>query len=191
LEEIDLKSLRDELLRGNNQSLKEVFEKYGSYCIKLLQKNTGCAKEDAEDIFMDAVLIFRRNIVTGRIEYLTSVKSYLFTTASNMWLARFKKEKITRERSGDIFAHLYDSSVSEVEHEILERISSKAMQSLGEKCQMILTLFYLEELSMKDIAQRLGLANAEVSKTMKSRCLKKLIDEASRLLKVEGVGNGV
>jgi DNA-directed RNA polymerase specialized sigma24 family protein len=54
-----------------------------------------------------------------------------------------------------------------------------ALEKLGEPCRTLLLLFYWEELSMDEIAGRLGFANAETAKSKKYQCKKEL----QRLLK--------
>ncbi len=185
MEELELKKMRAELLAGNNQCLKVVFEKHGTYCVRLLQKNTGCPKADAEDILMDAVLNFRQKIITNKIQYLTNTRNYLFTTCYNMWLVKHAKEKVKHARIHDVVSELYSEHTDTTDPESMRVISTTALASLGEKCQQLITLFYLEELPMKEVADRLGLANAEVAKSTKSRCFKKLMEEATRLLNLQ------
>ena len=50
----------------------------------------------------------------------------------------------------------------------------RLFSQIGENCQRVLHLFYFHRLSMNAIAQELGLANEQVAKNKKSRCLKKL-----------------
>jgi DNA-directed RNA polymerase specialized sigma24 family protein len=45
---------------------------------------------------------------------------------------------------------------------------------LGDTCRKILTLYYFEKLSMNDIADQLGFANADTAKTKKYKCKKEL-----------------
>lgn len=191
MEALNLEKMRAELLSGNNQCLKILFEQFGTYCIRLLQKNTGCSKQDAEDILMDAVINFRQKIITGKIQYLTSAKNYLFTTCYNMALVRFNKEKVKNTRIADVVEALYAPSEPIGDREAMHDIFAAAMSALGEKCREIITLYYFEQLSMKDIAEQLGLGNAEVAKSTKSRCFKKLTEEASRLLKLQNLTNAI
>jgi len=51
-----------------------------------------------------------------------------------------------------------------------------AMQQLSEKCRQVLYMAIADGLSMADIAAQLGMASADVAKTTKSRCYKRLLD---------------
>jgi DNA-directed RNA polymerase specialized sigma24 family protein len=50
------------------------------------------------------------------------------------------------------------------------------MQALSEKCRKVITMSIAEGQSMAEIAEQLGMASADVAKTTKSRCYKRLIE---------------
>jgi DNA-directed RNA polymerase specialized sigma24 family protein len=51
----------------------------------------------------------------------------------------------------------------------------RCLDLLGPDCRTILTLFYLEERSLKEIQQAMNLQSVAYTKVKKSRCLKTLI----------------
>jgi RNA polymerase sigma factor (sigma-70 family) len=61
---------------------------------------------------------------------------------------------------------------------------ASAMERLGDPCRAILLLYYYEEMSMEEIARRMGFANADTAKSKKYQCKKAL----ERLVK--GVDHG-
>ena len=77
-----------------------------------------------------------------------------------------------------------DGSLSTLDHMIdderAEAVRS-ALETLGEPCRTLLLLFYWEELSMEDIARRLGFANAATAKSKKYQCKKSLKDLLTNL----------
>lgn len=58
-------------------------------------------------------------------------------------------------------------------------IINKCINSLGETCRKVLMYYYFDNLSMTDIAEKLGFANADTAKTKKYKC-KKELDELIR-----------
>lgn len=174
-----------ELQDGDTSCLKTIFEEHAAYCIGLLKRNTNCSQEDAEDILVEAVMNFREKLLAGKIEYLTSLRNYLYTTCHNMYLAQHKKQSKQQEKTNDLQRYFLELMGAEEEAENKEelwKISVQALQSLGDKCKTIIESYYIEGLSMELVAKRLGLANANVAKVSKSRCLKQLVDEAKQLL---------
>lgn len=53
-----------------------------------------------------------------------------------------------------------------------------AFDRLGENCRQLLTYFYLDELDNITIAQKMGLANANVVKSNKQRCMRRWANTA-------------
>ncbi|MEP1781859.1 sigma-70 family RNA polymerase sigma factor [Reichenbachiella sp.] len=180
---ISLEQIRAELATGNNDCLKVIFDNYALYCVGLLIKKTGCSEEDAEDILMDAVLNFREKVMYGQIEYLTNLKAYLFSTCHRMWLARYNKEKMQRKQLNEVYDELYDNDMIISRKENHRKISFQALNRLGDKCKTLLTLFYIENKRMTEIAEIMGFTGADVAKTSKSRCFKKLLLEVDQLQK--------
>lgn len=179
---IDLKELIASLKRNDNACLKVMFEEYSDQCTKRLIKKTDCTEEDAEDIFVDSILNFRERLLTGKIEYLTNIGGYLYSTCYKMWLVKYRKSKIHESHAEDIRLYYNDTNLSGLEKEKLHETANRAISSLGDKCQTIIKLFYLNKLNMKEIADEMGFASAGVAKTLKSRCYKKLIEEAKKQL---------
>lgn len=178
----------EQLQSGDNRYLEEIFRMHSSYCIKNLQIKYRCQPEEAEDIFIDAVINFRQKAVQGDISYLTSIRNYLFATCCNMWKAsRYQKNSFMRkvpeikryfyqEYQEDITAREQDEYIDD-----LLRITNEAMESLGDKCQRILRYYYFDRYSMAEIAEKMEFSGPDVAKTLKSRCFKRLINRIKEL----------
>lgn len=54
------------------------------------------------------------------------------------------------------------------------KIVAECIEQLGETCKKVLMYYYFEEMSMQDIADKLGFANTDTAKTKKYKCKKKL-----------------
>ncbi|MEO1053649.1 MAG: hypothetical protein AAFX87_23640 [Bacteroidota bacterium] len=180
----ELESLTEDLRNGDNSGLKEIFETYSHYCITKLKFKTSCTHEDAEDIFIESVMNFREKAIQGKIKFLSSIKSYLFTTCYNMWSVQYQAQKNKQKKLSNVKDFLYE----EYDHDILSaeedddnyrellKIAQTSFDQLSEKCKDILSFFYIEKMRMEEIAGIVGLANASVVKTAKSRCFRKLME---------------
>ena len=81
-----------------------------------------------------------------------------------------------------LFYDNYDTSIEDLErNEGLVALSKKAFSLLTERCQKIITAYYIYNLSMKEIAAELELSSGDVAKTLKSRCYKYLLTEVNKL----------
>ena len=175
--------LTNQLHQGDNQLLKAVFESYGTYCLRTLRKKTGCSREDAEDILQDAALVFRYNILAGKLHHNSNLRKYLYNICYNLQRARrqqketedIKQQKVVADWYSPVFITLPTLEKSEALR-YQQQVDSMlaAFKQLGERCQELLTYFYHEGQDMKTIAQKMGLANTDVVKSNKFRCLQRL-----------------
>ncbi len=179
----------DNLRKGDTQIYEELLYEYGAYCVKKLKYKTGCSDEDAEDILIDAIIIFRDNMLSGKLTHLESMKAYLYAICWNKWNELRREKEKMRKNAEELSSKLYTTSPSREEELIQQEqqsiqrnrylhemnISKQALNELGEKCNKILSLFYVEGKSMSEIAKILGYANGKTVKNIKSRCYRKWI----------------
>ncbi|MDX2245869.1 MAG: sigma-70 family RNA polymerase sigma factor [Bacteroidia bacterium] len=167
-----------QIQNGDDKGLQYVFDETNRYCVRTLIKKTRCDTADAEDIFMDAMLIFRENILSEKLIQLTNIKTYMFGICWNLWrdLNRAKAkwghpENETERQVFLIAAH--DPQMEEDEKDfVLHRMKEvkDALSRLGEKCRQLLTYVYVEERSQKEIAEIMNFASPEVVKVTRHRC---------------------
>jgi RNA polymerase sigma-70 factor (ECF subfamily) len=119
---------------------------------------------DIDDLVQDSytrVLRARANAPIG------SVKAFLFTTARNLALDHFRRNRVA---GIDPLTEIGDLSVSEEEPDAFENVSrrqelellTQAIQSLPERCRQVLTLRKIYGLSQKQIAAELGITEHTV-----------------------------
>lgn len=180
-----LVQLRKELIQGDNSQLKDFYIKYIQDCTNVLISKNLSNTEASKEIFTEALIIFHKNIISGKIEELSSVRSYLISTCLNLARKKIQYISKTQKKLDEVRLLFYgnnDTTVEERENkEDLIGICKKALASLTERCQKIIVAFYIHHLSMKEIAQQLELSSADVAKTLKSRCHKSLLKEVSNL----------
>lgn len=144
-------------------------------------------KEDAEDLFIEAVMIFREKVLSGKIQKLTSTRNYLYSTCKNMYLAKLKVERAKEKKMSDLEMFFYSSPfVTEADNweSDLSQAVKSAFDGLSEKCKDIISYFYINRLRMDAIADLMGLANADVAKTTKARCFKTMFTSAHNFYKL-------
>ncbi len=189
----NLSLIRDQLLKGDNSCLEEVFTDESDFCIQNLQKSSKCSLEEAEDIFIESVMNFREKIISGQLEQVRNVRNYIYTTCKNMWSTKVKKEISQEKKLGAISNFLYEEYENDPftvienreEEKRLLKFSKKSFEQLSEQCQDILHYFYVENYRLNDIAELMQLSSANVVKVMKFRCFKKLTTIAMELFNKE------
>ncbi|MEM1409086.1 MAG: sigma-70 family RNA polymerase sigma factor [Bacteroidota bacterium] len=181
MSESEFNRLQENLKRGNNDYLGELFEEVAVHCIKKIAHKTGCSIEDAEDLLVDAVVNFRDKVVNDQLIYVKNIKGYIYKTCYNSWLnGKLKKRKVEqnvdeiRER---YYTH-FENNFGELDTEFnLKKwnIVKQAIEELNERCRDIINYFYVDKIGMKEIAELMGFANANVAKSTKRRCFSKLL----------------
>lgn len=143
----------------------------------LVLSNNG-TKEDAKDIYQEAFIVVWHNIRNATFIPIneSAIQGYLYTIAKNKWMdivrsSRFKKTKSV----------LDEKSITDKSDELIEddeatdklKVTMIAFKNLGQPCKQLLTTFYFEKKSLRDIALELNLDEASV-RNKKYRCMEKL-----------------
>ncbi|MEL7530998.1 MAG: sigma-70 family RNA polymerase sigma factor [Bacteroidota bacterium] len=198
METVSYAGLIARIRKGESQALADVMTDSAAYCAKVLVKNTGCLFEEAQDYFIEAVLVLRDKILKDELTELSSLKAYLYRICWNMWQEQNRKKARLQNHSSDIREAFYLESQQDKDPLVWEEVQQEkeavyeqklaatrsALAQLDEKCRKILTLFYIQRQRMKAIAEQLKFASADVAKTSKSRCYKKWITEINQLMQV-------
>ena len=169
-----LKSIRE----GDEKPIKELYHQFRDEFINWALKHYQIEEMKAANTFQDAIIIFHRNVVQGKITTLnSSIKTYLFGIGKKLLL----KHLSTKSRV-DLVDQFDDQLIPALDLQIYYKIEkdhrqlliSQALKNLKEKCRKTITLFFFNRFSHEAIANRLGYNNANVSRTMMRKCLNKL-----------------
>lgn len=168
--------LVNELLQVDiNKPVAYMYEHYFEQ-VELDIRAKGGDRQDAADIFQEAVLIVIDKIKSGRFRGDSSVRTFLLGIAKNLWL----HEKRTRERRSGRetqFGQL-DETHSELHDRLFSIDKSSVVKTLfeqvGDVCTKILSGVYYEKLPMKELLKKFDYENEQVLRNRKSRCMKKL-----------------
>lgn len=170
----ELQEFRKNLVKGNNHRLQELYLAHKDDVANFLVVKNYCERDIAEGHFSEALLILRNNVISDKVKELSNPKSYIISVCINLVRNENYKEKRKKEQQVRLLLHEEKYNVSDkwdVKEERI-KICKDALLTLSEKCQIILTNFYVHKLRMKDIAEQLGLSSSDVAKTLKSRCYK-------------------
>ncbi len=189
LKKINWQELQSELKRGNNEMLSVFFQEHAGYCTRKLTKEHQCSQEDAEDIFIESVMNLREKLIKGAVEAVANVRSYLYKTCHYMLMDRLRKKGRQAQEEEDVVRFFYESAYTTendpFDKELVE-ITKIAWNELSEKCKDILHFFYVDKLEMKEIAELMAFASADVAKTSKSRCFRQFATRAYELKNAHG-----
>jgi RNA polymerase sigma factor (sigma-70 family) len=142
---------------------------------------------DAEEITQDVFMKAYRNLNTFRGD--AKLRTWLFTIAHNTTASRFRKKQLKTTSVDDSPAALANGSHLEESFGKLAgaertRYISEAMEQMAPQQRQLIQLFYLEELSIKEIGKITGLSDASI-KTGLNRGRNRLYHLLEKLLKEE------
>jgi DNA-directed RNA polymerase specialized sigma subunit len=92
---------------------------------------------------------------------------------------------LRKRKSNQYRNEQYENEKSQIDLSVVEEIQQmenlrfvmNLFETLGEKCKQVLTLFYFEELSMRDICEKLAFSSEQVLRNKKYKCLQSLIQQ--------------
>ena len=164
------------ILNNENQAMDALYKTHYAMIFNLIVNNSGSSQE-AKDIYQEAIIIFYNNITSSDFSLECKIKTYLYSVARRLWLNELKhKYKIV----GNIndFEEVIEIEESE-ELKILEKekklkLMNSCLNELGEPCSSILKEFYINKVSMTEIAEMMGYTNSDNAKNQKYKCLQRL-----------------
>ncbi|MEM9398823.1 MAG: sigma-70 family RNA polymerase sigma factor [Verrucomicrobiota bacterium] len=107
--------------------------------------------DDASDLVQQSFSIFANK--GGQIREQSKARQWLFTTLYREFTASYRKGKRSVPLDSDDIDIPEQSAESSVEREMEQQEMLNVLRSLEEKHRTILTLFYLRQMSYKEIAQ--------------------------------------
>lgn len=174
------------VLQGNLPSFAILVEKHKgmAYTLALrIAKN----QEDAEEIAQDAFMKVYNSLSTFKQD--AKFSTWLYKIVYNTALSRFRKKQIesySMEESSfvDSIHEQDDDGLDILHHKERKHIISTAIGRLKEDEGVAMTLFYLNENSIKEIEDITGFTSSNI-KILLHRGRKKILFELKKILKEE------
>jgi RNA polymerase sigma factor (sigma-70 family) len=165
--QVDEKEIFDRICKGDEKALEFIYKKYYRMMTKLVITNSG-TEDEARDVYQDALVVFWQKARSGNLVLTSKISTYVYSICQNLWRKELdRKKRLSNEEK--------DSAESlDLDGPEREKIIAKCMDQLGETCRKVLMYYYFDEMSMQEIADKLGFANTDTAKTKKYKCKQKL-----------------
>jgi RNA polymerase sigma factor (sigma-70 family) len=165
--------------KQQNMALNLLYKRHYGLLENYVLQNSG-SSEDAGDVIQEVMLVFVQMITQGKFRGESTIKSLLYNICRNLWISELRRRKSTIARH-----EKYEMESEKAELDISESIARtenlkyimKVFNQLGEQCKKVLQLFYYEELSMKEVCEKLNYSSEQVLRNKKYKCLKSLIEK--------------
>ncbi|MBX3165231.1 MAG: sigma-70 family RNA polymerase sigma factor [Bacteroidetes bacterium] len=161
---------------GDSHVLNALYKKYYTIVLKFIVNNSG-SQEAAQDIYQETIIILYQNVRKPEFELSAQLQTYIYSIAKRLWLKQLKKNGKTF-----LFSENQEEDVMDVSEDMTEYVQkemdiekmNKSLQELGEPCATLIKDFYVQKLSMEEIADKFGYTNADNAKNQKYKCLQRL-----------------
>ena len=161
------------VLKGDVNAYRYFIDKYRDMAYSLaisIVKNSSIAEEVTQDAFLKAYQAL------GQFEHRSKFSTWLYKIVANEGLKRLRKREFKYPvRIDELDNHDYhdiNNSITELTEQEQKLYINKALSQLLPNDGIVLRLFYLEELNLKEIAEVTGLSNTNI-KTILHRARKR------------------
>ncbi|MCP4520314.1 MAG: sigma-70 family RNA polymerase sigma factor [Cytophagales bacterium] len=152
---------------GDEKAIDFLYTKNYRMIVNMIIKNSG-TEEEARDIFQDALIVFWQKVRGKKLVLTSKISTYLYSICRNLWLKELDQKRRLSYEEKDGIQNLT------IEEDERKRLVHECISELGETCKKVLTLYYFDGLSMKEIAKEMNFSNADTAKTKKYKCKKAL-----------------
>ena len=172
--------------REDEAALSYLYKHHFPMILHFVQNNNG-SDDEAKDIYQEAIIIFYEKIRDGGLELNCQIKTYLYSVCRRLWLKRLalKNRFAGVVSESDTFVEVEEDVAAADEREEKFNKMGEALGLLGEPCKTLLEDFYIQDLSMQTITEKLGYTNADNTKNQKYKCLMRLKKLFFGIYKVE------
>jgi RNA polymerase sigma factor (sigma-70 family) len=158
-----------------NKPVQFLYQNYYEGVLAMIRSKGG-NEEDAADIFQETVLTLVDKVKNNQFRGESSVKTFMVSVARNLWLHELRTRGRRNKREVAYFAGAdVDEAADERQFNKPATDTMKTIfEAVGDVCTQILTGYYYEDLSMRQLLERFDFENEQVLRNRKSKCMKKL-----------------
>ncbi len=153
---------------GDETALDFIYKKNYKMMTRMVIRNNG-TEDEAKDIYQEAILIFWQKARRDDFVLTSKISTFIYSVCQNLWRKELeRKNRISGEMKDD------QKEFNDFDTQERNEIIRECIDSLGETCRKVLMYYYFDNMSMSDIAQKLGFANSDTAKTKKYKCKREL-----------------
>ncbi|CAH8282966.1 RNA polymerase sigma-70 factor (ECF subfamily) [Mariniflexile fucanivorans] len=166
-------------IKNNNEAvLKTIYNENYHHIERYVLSNSGNS-DQAKDVYQEAFITLWENINLDKFSPTSdnALNYYLYNIAKNKWLdylksSKFKKTDVLTDFKINTITHEENVDLDPLKNKKIDKIVA-SFDLLKDPCKKILSVFYYENKSIKDIAETFNITEAS-AKNKKYRCLERL-----------------
>jgi RNA polymerase sigma factor (sigma-70 family) len=166
----------EQIRKGDEKMIAFLYKKHYRMMVKMVMQKGG-TEEEGKDIYQDALVVFWEKVMSDNLVLTSKISTFLYSICQNLWRKEFdRKSRLSREE-------VERGESIDFERQEKIKIINQCINALGETCRKILQLYYFDKLSMQELAEQMGYANADTAKTKKYKCKLELDKKVKTLYK--------
>ena len=169
----------EDLVRGlrlqEERSYQMVYKLHFSQVNHFVIANNG-SEDDARDVFQEALVVLYHKLGNPEFSLTCKVGTYLYSVSRFLWLKKIRQQNahfVNRSEDWENSIPVEEDGEWMGREERLQQME-KALSGLGEPCKTLIEDFYINNLSMVEIADKFGYTNPDNAKTQKYKCMMRL-----------------
>jgi RNA polymerase sigma factor (sigma-70 family) len=176
VQEYTVEAILNGIKERETQVLDFIYNNYYHQIRIFITQNQG-SKEDAKDIYQDAMLVIYQKLQQNNLKLTCSFNTYLYSVSRLLWLKQLERRKLWKQFTEDAenYVNLDESIVSLFELNERYKLYQTHFKRLSFSCQKVLELF-LARIPLKEIARILGFKSESYAKKRKHQCKEKLVN---------------
>ena len=175
------KEVIESIYNNEEKVIESLYHKYRSHFISWALLEYKISTDDSKDLFQEVMIVLVMKIQNKKIiEISTTLKTFIFGIGKQLIRNSFKLKYNRESRQQQYYqrSELFDDN-TEIDNDYGLVIAG--LSSMKTPCKSILQAYYLNNLSLQEIALSLGYKSSKSVKVQKYRCLKTLKDDIFKI----------
>lgn len=167
--------IKEKLKIKDNLALEKVYDENYPVIERMVLSNSG-NKDDAKDVFQDTMVAWLKNVQKADFELTSSLQTYLYSIARNIWLNNLRRNKFEQSGISEIPGISADNSSFEIadEYENNTGIIKKMFSRISDHCRTLLQKMFYENRSIENIMSIFGYKSKHSAVNQKYKCLEQI-----------------
>jgi RNA polymerase sigma factor (sigma-70 family) len=172
--------LLEKLKTNDNFSYTQLYNDCFASIAHYIVKNNG-SMADAEDVFQEAVLVLLKKIEEPNFTLTSSLQTYFFAIAKNLWLKKLRSFKAVQKYKNHAMLQVQPSSteVSATNFQ-QEEMLSNWFKKITANCQRVLKAIFFFNIPMEKLMQQMGWKNKHTASNQKYKCIEQIRKESKK-----------
>lgn len=170
-------ALYEGLKAKRNDAFECIYSQVYNSFENFVKTNQG-TPDDAADAFQTGIMKFYANLMLEKyqLDYNAKIKTVVFDYCKKVWLTELNSARRRKNQAIDNTTPDYtdnSNTLNEMVKQDTFDLLRIGLERIGEDCKKLLTFFYIDNRSLKEIAQLLRVTD-ETAKSKRYICTKKL-----------------